>query len=116
MNIDEEEAIALAEKLEKSRCKARARILRALCEKPELDYTEAAKNLGMTSSVLNPLVEQGVIRIQQDEEKRFQERSCLSLQNHKKRFSIRYRKNGSGNHHGRCLFMVLQEVVRPRFI
>ena len=67
LNINEEEAIALAEKLEKSRCKARARILRALCEKPELDYTEAARNLGMTSSVLNPLVEQGVIRIQQDE-------------------------------------------------
>ena len=67
LNINEEEAIALAEKLEKSRCKARARILRALCEKPELDYTEAAKNLGMTSSVLNPLVEQGVTRIQQDE-------------------------------------------------
>ena len=67
LNIDREKALALAEKLEKSRCKARARILRALCETPKLDYTRATKELGMTNAVLTPLVEQGLIHIQQDE-------------------------------------------------
>ena len=67
LNTDREEALALAEKFEKSRCRARARILRALCETPKLDYTRAAKELGITAAVLAPLVEQGLIHIQQDE-------------------------------------------------
>ena len=67
LNTDRESALASAEKFEKSRCKARARILRALCETPKIDYTKAVKELGMTSSVLTPLAEQGLIHIQQDE-------------------------------------------------
>ena len=67
LNKDREEALAFAEKLEKGRCRARARILRALCENPKIDYTSAVKELGMTAAVLTPLVEQGLIHIQQDE-------------------------------------------------
>lgn len=67
LNIDKEEAAALADKFEKNRCRARARILRALCDTPKLDYTRAVKELGMTSAVLKPLVEQGLIHIRQDE-------------------------------------------------
>lgn len=67
LNIDREEALALAQNLEKGRCKARARLLRALCEEPKLDYTRASKELGMTAAVIAPLVEQGLVHIQQDE-------------------------------------------------
>ena len=67
LNIDKEEALTLAQNLEKGRCKARARLLRALCEQPKLDYTRASKELGMTTAVITPLVEQGLVHIQQDE-------------------------------------------------
>ena len=67
LNVDREGALAAAEKFQKGRCKARARILYALCETPKIDYTRAARELGMTSAVLVPLSELGLIRIQQDE-------------------------------------------------
>lgn len=67
LNIDKEEALTLAQNLEKGRCKARARLLRALCEQSKLDYTRASKELGMTTAVITPLVEQGLVHIQQDE-------------------------------------------------
>ena len=67
LSIDREEALALAQNLEKGRCKARASLLRALCEEPKLDYTRASKELGMTAAVIAPLVEQGLVHIQQDE-------------------------------------------------
>ena len=67
LNVDKEEALTLAQNLEKGRCKARARLLRALCEQPKLDYTRASKELGMTTAVITPLVEQGLVHIQQDE-------------------------------------------------
>ncbi len=53
--------------MEGGRCRARVRLLRALLTEEKLDYTEASKRLGATASVLNPLADQGVIRIQQDE-------------------------------------------------
>lgn len=67
LNIDKKEAEELAAKLEGGRCRARVRLLRALLTEEKLDYTEASKRLGATASVLNPLADQGVIRIQQDE-------------------------------------------------
>ena len=67
LNIDKEEALTLAQNLKKGRCKARARLLWALCEQPKLDYTRASKELGMTTAVITPLVEQGLVHIQQDE-------------------------------------------------
>src|SRR5699024_606155 len=39
----------------------------ALLEKELLDCTKAAKELGMTSSVLKPLLEQELVEIRQDE-------------------------------------------------
>ena len=53
--------------MEKSRCRARARVLRALLEKEPLDCTKAAKELGMTSSVLKPLLEQELVEVREDE-------------------------------------------------
>lgn len=67
LNIDDAQAAELLEELEGGRCKARARLLRALLEEKKLDYTKATKELGMTMSVLNPLVDQGVVRVTQDE-------------------------------------------------
>ena len=67
LNISRQEAEEMAEKLEGTRCKARARLLRALLKESPLDYTRASRELGVTASVLNPLVEQDVIRIRQDE-------------------------------------------------
>ena len=67
LNIDKKEAEELVAKLEGGRCRARVRLLRALLTEEKLDYTEASKRLGATASVLNPLADQGVIRIQQDE-------------------------------------------------
>ena len=67
LNIDETKAAGLAEELEKGRCRARARLLRALLREPKLDYTRAARELGMTSSVLKPLIEQGIVNVTQDE-------------------------------------------------
>ncbi len=67
LNISVEEAEVLARKLEEGRCRARARLLRALLSEKELDYTKAAKDLGVTRSVVAPLVEEGIIRIRHDE-------------------------------------------------
>ena len=67
LNTDEMKAAELAEELEKGRCRARARLLRALLREPKLDYTRAARELGMTSSVLKPLIEQGIVNVTQDE-------------------------------------------------
>ena len=67
LNTEREQAQALLETLEKGRCKARARVLRAVLEEETLDYTEASKKLGASASVLKPLLEQGVLRVDQDE-------------------------------------------------
>lgn len=67
LNVEREEAETLVQKLESGRCKARARLVRALLEEGSLDYTEAAARLKINASVLKPLTEEGIIRIEQDE-------------------------------------------------
>lgn len=67
LNVDREQAEALAENLESGRCRARARLVRALLEESPLDYTKASRELGTTANVLKPLLEQGAVRLEQDE-------------------------------------------------
>mgnify|MGYP004499237573 CR=1 FL=1 len=67
LNIEEEAADKLASELERGRCKARARVLRALLTEKKLDYTRASKEIRMTASVLRPLIDQGVVQVTQDE-------------------------------------------------
>ena len=67
LNVERKEAETLAQTLESGRCKARARLVRALLEEGSLDYTEAAARLRINASVLNPLTEKGIVRIEQDE-------------------------------------------------
>ena len=67
LNVERKEAEKLAQTLESGRCKARARLVRALLEEGSLDYTEAAARLRINASVLKPLTEKGIIRIEQDE-------------------------------------------------
>lgn len=67
LNIDKKKAEELAEALESGRCKARARVIRALLENEVLDYTQACAELKITAAVLKPLIAQGAVRIEQDE-------------------------------------------------
>lgn len=67
LNTDRETAGKLAAEMEKGRCRARARLLRALLEESPLEYTKAARDLGITAGVISPLAEQGVIRVDRDE-------------------------------------------------
>lgn len=65
--VPRETAEKRAGEMEKGRCKARARLLRALLKEEALDYTEASGKLGAGSGVLNPLLEEGLIRIEYQE-------------------------------------------------
>ena len=67
LDISEEAGTQLLKELEQTRFKARTRLLRELLEKKRLDYTQAAKELGTTSAVVNKFQEQGIIRIEYDE-------------------------------------------------
>ena len=67
LNIPEEKAQQILCNLEKSRCKARARLLKTLLEENPLDYTRASKELGINAAVVKPLIDQEVIRIREDE-------------------------------------------------
>lgn len=67
LTADREKAETMAAELEKGRCRARARLLRALLEQGSLDYTMAAKELGVNAGVVKPLLEQGIIRVSTDE-------------------------------------------------
>ena len=67
LNVSEEEAEKTAGKLESGRCKARARLVRALLEEKKLDYTKASKELGVTASVFRPLADEGIVQVVQDE-------------------------------------------------
>ena len=67
LNIPVAEAQNMLVKLEGSRCRARVRLLKALLEENPLDYTKASKELGITAAVLNPLLDQEVIRVREDE-------------------------------------------------
>ena len=65
--VSRQEAEQLAGQLEKGRCKARARLLRALLEQGNLDYTAASRELGTNAGVLAPLTEEGIIRVENSE-------------------------------------------------
>ena len=65
--VSPQEADEQAKKLEQGRAKARARLLRVLLEENPLDYTRAAREFGIHASVLRPLVEQGLVRVEQKE-------------------------------------------------
>lgn len=67
LNVSEEEGRKILEGLEKTRFKARTRLLRELLDKKRLEYTLAAKELGATSAVVGKMKEQGVLRIEYDE-------------------------------------------------
>ena len=67
LNMDVAAAERLAAELESGRCKARARLVRALLKEKKLDYTKASRELGMTASVIRPLVDQGAVLVTQDE-------------------------------------------------
>ena len=67
LNIDREEAEKLAESMEKSRCKGQARLVRALLKESPLDYSRAAGELGITSVVLKPLVQQKIVKVARSE-------------------------------------------------
>ncbi len=67
LTASREEAAALLSQLETGRCRARARLLRALLSEGKLDYTKAAKELGATQNVWKPLEEAGILSIRQEE-------------------------------------------------
>ena len=67
LNMDVAAAEQLEAELESGRCKARARLVRALLKEKKLDYTKASRELGMTAAVIRPLVDQGAVLVTQDE-------------------------------------------------
>ena len=67
LDISEDAGYQLLEELEKTRFKARTRLLRELLEKTRLDFTQASRELGATSQVVKKMQEQGIIRIEYDE-------------------------------------------------
>ena len=67
LKISGEEAEKLLEELEKTRFKARTRLLRELLKEPRLDVSYASKELGATTSVVKKMTEQGIISIEYEE-------------------------------------------------
>lgn len=67
LNISETEAEEVLQKLEKSRCKARARLVRALLTEKRIEHSRAVKELNATSSVVGKLAEEGILRLETDE-------------------------------------------------
>ena len=67
LKISREEAEKLLEELEKTRFKARTRLLRELLKEPRLDVSYASKELGTTTSVVKKMTEQGIISIEYEE-------------------------------------------------
>ena len=67
LKISREEAEKLLEELEKTRFKARTRLLRELLKEPRLDVSYASKELGATTSVVKKMTEQGIISIEYEE-------------------------------------------------
>ena len=53
--------------MEKTRFKARTRLLRELLKEPRLDVSYASKELGATTSVVKKMTEQGIISIEYEE-------------------------------------------------
>ena len=67
LDISEEAGYQMLAELEKTRFKARTRLLKELLKKKRLDFTVASKELGATSAVVKKMQEQGIIRIEYDE-------------------------------------------------
>ena len=67
LNISEDEGYQILADLEKTRFRARTRLLKELLEKKRLDSAQASKKLGVTSAVIKKMQEQGIIRIEYDE-------------------------------------------------
>lgn len=67
LKISREEAEKLLEELEKTRFKARTRLLRKLLKESRLDVSYASKELGATTSVVKKMTEQGIISIEYEE-------------------------------------------------
>ena len=67
LDISEETGYQMLAELEKTRFKARTRLLKELLEKKRLDFTMASKELGATSAVVKKMQEQGIIHIEYDE-------------------------------------------------
>ena len=67
LNIPEDTGYQILADLEKTRFKARTRLLKELLEKKRLEFTLASKELGTTSAVVKKMQEQGIIRIEYDE-------------------------------------------------
>ena len=70
LSISEEKAAEILAQLEKTRFKARTRLLRELLQEKRLDYTTASRELGVTASVVKKLEEQGILHIEYDEVQR----------------------------------------------
>ena len=62
----QEEARGLLQECEKKHRTARARVIKALLERGELDYARALKELNITAAVLGPLSERGVISVESE--------------------------------------------------
>ena len=67
LNIPEDTGYQILADLEKTRFKARTRLLKELLEKKRLEFTLASKELGTTSAVVKKMQEQGIIRIEYEE-------------------------------------------------
>ena len=67
LDIPEDTGYQILADLEKTRFKARTRLLKELLEKKRLEFTLASKELGTTSAVVKKMQEQGIIRIEYDE-------------------------------------------------
>ena len=70
LSISEEKAAEILAQLEKTRFKARTRLLRELLQEKRLDYTTASRELGVAASVVKKLEEQGILHIEYDEVQR----------------------------------------------
>ena len=70
LSISEEKAAEILAQLEKTRFKARTRLLRELLQEKRLDYTTASRELGAAASVVKKLEEQGILHIEYDEVQR----------------------------------------------
>ena len=67
LDISEDAGYQMLAELEKTRFKARTRLLKELLEKKRLDFTLASKELGATSAVVKKMQEQGIVHIEYDE-------------------------------------------------
>ena len=70
LSISEEKTAEILAQLEKTRFKARTRLLRELLQEKRLDYTTASRELGVAASVVKKLEEQGILHIEYDEVQR----------------------------------------------